>query len=576
MMRQRPIVRTRNPIRVMRRRRRWDRISWWYSAILVVPILLILGDWLFGIGPDDDNGSSAKTIAAITVNVTDASTTQPIAGAFVGAGDVTASTNQDGEATINIPDGVSVVTVSSAGYQSVYGAIDGTTGAQQDVALKPSGTGESAQVTSPTEAPTEDAGGGDTGGTDAGPTETPEPEVTPTEAAAAEGELSGKVVNADGDPIEDASVSIGDASARTKDDGSFTLEGAPASGDLLVWASGYADKHVSLPADSTDEIQLDRFDVKAIYLTGVNAGDEDIVDQIIQIADDTEINAVVVDIKENYVWYNTDVQFFRDVEAVDPAYDPKALVEKLHEHGIYVIARSVVFNDPLVAEARPDLAVADENGGVWRGADGGAWVNPMNRDLWQPNIDLAKEAASFGFDEIQYDYIRFPSDGDLTTADFGPGYDDEDTRVQTIVDFLQESRDQLPPNVKLAADVFGIVAVYGDDQGIGQRFADVAQVLDYICPMVYPSHFDETSIDVGGNPDDFPKETIDLSIGLAMEKIPGMELKVRPWLQDFELGRPYTADDVRAQIDASEEQGASGWMLWNAANEYTVDALDSE
>ena len=145
MMRQRPIVRTRNPIRVMRRRRRWDRISWWYSAILVVPILLILGDWLFGIGPDDDNGSSAKTIAAITVNVTDASTTQPIAGAFVGAGDVTASTNQDGEATINIPDGVSVVTVSSAGYQSVYGAIDGTTGAQQDVALKPSGTGESAR-----------------------------------------------------------------------------------------------------------------------------------------------------------------------------------------------------------------------------------------------------------------------------------------------------------------------------------------------------------------------------------------------------------------------------------------------
>jgi hypothetical protein len=252
------------------------------------------------------------------------------------------------------------------------------------------------------------------------------------------------------------------------------------------------------------------------------------------------------------------------------------LVKKFKDHGIYTIARQVVFNDPRVAEANHDLAVQDEvSGDVWRGYDGGAWVNPFKQELWQPNIDLAVEAAGFGFDEIQYDYIRFPSDGDLSTADFGPDYTEEG-RVAAIIDFLKMTRKQLEPTgAMLAVDVFGIIAIYPDDQGIGQRLADVAKVVDYVCPMIYPSHFDITSIDVGGEPNDLPYETISTSVYLALDKMPGNELKLRPWLQDFAWGdQPYDADQVRAQITATEEQEGSGWLLWNAGSEFTEDALN--
>jgi hypothetical protein len=271
------------------------------------------------------------------------------------------------------------------------------------------------------------------------------------------------------------------------------------------------------------------------------------------------------------------VSFFQDAGVVDPTYDPAALVKKFRDHGIYTIARLVVFNDPLVAEAHHDLAIQDDNGGVWLGSNGSPWVNPFKKALWQPNIDLAVEAAGFGFDEIQYDYVRFPSDGDLSTAEFGNDYT-EDGRVAAIVDFLKASRAALAPTgTMLGADVFGIVAIYPDDQGIGQRFADIAKVVDYICPMVYPSHFDESSIDVGGPPNAHPYDTIALSMKLALDKMPGMDLKLRPWLQDFTLGDPpYGATEVRDQINAAESYDTSGWMLWNAASEFTEDALNPQ
>jgi hypothetical protein len=369
---------------------------------------------------------------------------------------------------------------------------------------------------------------------------------------------------------------IGDSRVRTKRNGSFTLNDVPESGTVSVSASGYADQDIDIPVSGTLNLEMERRQLEAIYLTAPNAADPEVVDDLIRIANETEINAIVLDIKENYVWYDTDVTFFQDADAVDPTYDPAELVQKFHDNGIYVIARMVVFNDPIVAANRPDLAVGDDNGGTWKGADGGSWVDPFQKDLWQPNIDLALEAAALGFDEIQYDYIRFPSDGDLSTADFAGDYSEEG-RVGAITDFLKMTMEQLEPTgVKLAVDVFGIVAVYGDDQGIGQRVADIAPIVDYVCPMVYPSHFNSTSLDVGGEPNDFPYETIEVSMALAKQKMEGMELKLRPWLQDFDLGREYTADDVQAQIQASDEAGVSGWMLWNAANEYTEAALEPE
>jgi hypothetical protein len=225
------------------------------------------------------------------------------------------------------------------------------------------------------------------------------------------------------------------------------------------------------------------------------------------------------------------------------------------------------------------LAIKDEvTGQPWRDYNEAAWVNPANRELWDANIALAIEAAELGFDEIQYDYIRFPSDGDLSTADFGFDYGDEEERVKIITDFVKMSHEAIAPTgAAFGIDVFGIIAIYPDDQGIGQRLADLAPYVDYMCPMVYPSHFDPTSIDVGGEPNDFPYETIELSMELAKDKMPGMEGKLRPWLQDFSLGgmSDYGPEEVRAQIDASEETGASGWMIWDPSNEYTVEAFNA-
>ncbi len=362
---------------------------------------------------------------------------------------------------------------------------------------------------------------------------------------------------------------------RTGSKGTFSLDAAPASGKIVVSDSGYKDATVD--AGQNLSVKLERQSIEAVYLNGQMAGNDDTVNRFIDLIDRTELNAVVIDIKEGIVYYDTNVKFFKDAGVVQPTYDPAAVIKKFHDHGIYVIARDVVFKDPLIAAYYPDLAVKDVNGGLWKGSAGDAWVNPFNKGLWQPNIDLALEAAGLGFDEIQYDYIRFPSDGDLSTSDFGPSYT-EDGRVGAIVDFLSMTHDQLAPTgAKLAVDVFGIVAVYPDDQGIGQRLVDIAPVVDYLCTMVYPSHFDPTSIDVGGEPNDHPYATVSLALTTLAGRIPGMELKIRPWLQDFSLSgmTPYGATQVDDQIKAADETG-SGWMLWNEGGEFTEAALKAD
>jgi hypothetical protein len=467
----------------------------------------------------------------------------------------------------------------AAGFQPVYGSYGGDAAADQAIALRP--VTIAAAPANPTpeanEAPPQTA-----------PTLTPALTATAAaeqtsipsstgDASTADAVASGIVVDQQGEPIKGALVAAGGKYTRTKSDGRFTLKEADVSKGLIVNAPGYARQDIAAGTDLN--VQLERMDIKAAYLNGNEAGNAAFVDDLIALINRTELNAVVIDIKEGDVFYDTQVKFFRDADAVAPTYDPAELVKKFEDAGIYTIARLVVFNDPVVAEAYPELAIQDDNGGLWRGSQGAAWVNPFNKELWQPNIDLALESIGFGFDEVQYDYIRFPSDGDLTTADFGAQNDySEEGRVGAIVDFLKMSHDQIArTGAMLAVDIFGIVAVYPDDQGIGQRLKDVAPVVDYVCPMIYPSHFDSSSIDVGGEPNAHPYETISLSVSLALQKMPGMELKLRPWLQDFTLGDPpYGPDEVRTQINAAEELGTSGWLLWNAASEFTEDALEPQ
>ena len=558
-------MRTRST-RLLRPRRRWDQVSWWFSLLFVASLLLIGGDVLFGLGPDRDGDR-------VTFSVSDSSTGAAIPGATVAFGAEVARTDDRGNVSFDRPSADAVVQVDMPGFHSTYGRFDTAHGENQRVALRP----VSVAAVSETSNPVPPAESGQQQSEPTATTALLEPTSTvPAETSNSGAVASGRVVDAQGEPIADALVATGSAYTRTDEDGEFRLDDADVSNGLIVNAPGYARQVV--PAATGMSIAMQRLDIKAAYLNGNRAGDEEFVKGLIDLIQRTELNAVVIDIKEHTVFYDTQVEFFRDADAVAPTYDPAALVKQFEDAGIYTIARQVVFKDPLVAEAYPELAVRDETtDGVWRGWQGEAWVNPFYEELWQPNIDMALEAIGFGFDEVQYDYIRFPSDGDLSTADFGPRYDEE-SRVGTIVEFLTQTREAIAPTgAMLAVDIFGIVAIYPDDQGIGQRLADIAPVVDYVCPMIYPSHFDASSIDVGGEPNALPYETISLSVELSLDKMPGMELKLRPWLQDFTLGEPeYGPAEVRAQIDATEELGASGWLLWNAASEVTEGALEPE
>lgn len=551
----RPVTRMRSTSMRLHPRRRWHRISWWYSLILLVPVLLLFADVLFGLGPERGD-------PRLTIRVSDQTTGKSIAGAVVRVAGVTRETGENGQAAFDAPVEKVAIEVSANGYLSIIGEAGAGTAEIQAVALQPQGA-ESA-----------------TGVPDVAPSEVSVVAVDQTAVAPEEAPgivaAAGTVVDGDGNPVRGALVRAGRDITRTRADGSFSLEDADVSNGIVVSASGYAKQ--TLPAGTDLTVSMVRQDIKALYLYGPMAGDPKVVDGLIDLINSTEANAIVIDIKDGSVLYDTKVEFFREAKAVVPVYDPVALVKKFKDNGIYTIARQVVFKDPTVAEFHHELAVQDDKSDdVWRGYQGEAWVNPFKRELWQPNIDLAIEAAGFGFDEIQYDYIRFPSDGDLRRADFGPGYTEEG-RVDAIVAFLKESRRQLAPlGVMLAVDIFGIVTIFPDDQGIGQRTADIARVVDYVCPMVYPSHFGEGTIPVDGEPNAFPYETIEYTTALALQKMKGHELKFRPWLQDFTYGEPdYLAPEVQAQMDAAMDGGATGWMLWNAFSEFTEDALRPE
>jgi hypothetical protein len=498
------------------------------------------------------NSRLSRTAATdgITFRITDAGSGLPLSGATVSIGGQSLTSGVDGTVKVPVAPVEQDVTVQYPGYQTMYGRASANSPSSLDVAL----------LIAPTATATEIP-----------PTPVP---PTPTPVALAAGErFRGTVADRDGNPIAGAVVLLGAKYVLTDESGRFSIKFDGAEPEARISASGYADLWAPVVADPL--ITLERFEVKGVYLNGTAASYPEVVDNIVALIDSTELNAVVLDIKDSVIFYDSKVKFFIDADAVDPVYDLEALVQKFHDHGIYVIARQVAFKDPLVAEKYPELAIKDEDTGKpWRGWAGEAWVNPLRKGLYRPNVELAVEAAKAGVDEIQYDYIRFP-DGDLSGADFGRNYNDVNKRIGALTTLLTMTHDALRPlGVKLSADVFGWMLLVDDDQGIGQRFPDIAAVVDYISPMVYPSHFPEGSIAVPGSPNDFPYDVIQISLSLGMQKIHGMELKVRPWIQDFTLPgmSEYGPTEIRAEIQAAEDSGASGWMVWNVDANYVKGA----
>lgn len=320
--------------------------------------------------------------------------------------------------------------------------------------------------------------------------------------------------------------------------------------------------------------------VKAIYVTSWSASKASYIEYIINIAKTSEINAVVIDIKDwsGYIAYDTKVTEVEKYNAKSIRIrDIDSLIQKLHEEGIYLIARTTIFQDPVLAEARPDLAVYSKSdpSSLWLDNKGLAWIDPAAKESWDYNIAIVKEAAELGFDEINFDYIRFPSDGNLNNMGF-PFWDEDIPKNLIIKDFFEYLRQEMP-DTKLSVDLFGLSTVNRDDLGIGQVIEDAFEYFDYICPMVYPSHY-ATGFLGRQNPAEYPYEVVRYSMEKALERLSIIDqtsAELRPWLQDFNLGAIYDAEMVKAQIKAvydSLGKDFKGFMLWSPSNIYTKEA----
>jgi len=328
--------------------------------------------------------------------------------------------------------------------------------------------------------------------------------------------------------------------------------------------------------------------VRALYVNAWAAGSRSRMADLIRIADETEINAFIIDIKESdtYLAYKpTAIPLAREIGADQrPATTwLPALVDTLQAHGIYSIARIVVFKDRKLAERKPELAIRHVNGGVWRDNKGGAWVNPYDERVWAYNVAIAREALEMGFSELQWDYVRFPDVTDRMRAVIAYPGSNGVSRADNIRNFLLYSKKELQDfQVPIAADVFGLVTHVPDDLGIGQQWEKVITVADVVLPMVYPSHY-YTGLYGFQRPHANPYETVLMAATDAVERTRWMQDsaqatvgEVMPWLEAMSIrGLRYGPAELREQIHATYDAGLKSWALWNPATRYSefVDAL---
>jgi hypothetical protein len=310
--------------------------------------------------------------------------------------------------------------------------------------------------------------------------------------------------------------------------------------------------------------------VRGVYVTSWSAGRPGFLTALLDFTRKAGINALVIDVKDDtgLVSYPSEVPLARQINAGFSKYNPAAVLNLLREHQLYPIAWIVVFKDPLLAEKKPDWAVQDRRGGIWSDHKGRRWVDPYNHLIWEYNVALAKEAAKWGFREIQFDYVRFTSDGKIKNCLYPAA--DARTHAEVIRDFLSFAYEELKGyGVKVSADVFGLTCSVEDDLGIGQQFEYIAENVDVICPMVYPSHYRKGSYQLA-NPDLDPYETVYRSLEDAKRKCIAVqnEVIVRPWLQDFSLMSHYSLPQLQAQVRAVEAAGFEEWIFWNPGNRY--------
>ena len=314
-------------------------------------------------------------------------------------------------------------------------------------------------------------------------------------------------------------------------------------------------------------------ELRGLHVTMALAGIPGKLDQYIAMKQ-SGLNAIELDVKDENgnIAFPVNVPLARTIGSAKRYYNAEEAVAKVHGAGLYLIGRIVTFEDPVLSERDPALAIRRADGSPWLSSTGLGWTNPYDKRVWAYNVEIAVQAAKLGFDEIQFDYVRFPSDGDLSQIRY-PGVHTQ-SMGWTIPMFLRYARSRLRPlGIRLSVDVFGLSATR--DLGIAQFPRRIAPFVDTIYPMVYPSHYVSGEYNII-DPDSRPGTTVAYSLRDFRSKLSGRTTMLIPWLQDFSLRRRYTLADVQDQIQAARLEHVKGFMLWNPEGVYTVKALSTK
>ncbi len=393
--------------------------------------------------------------------------------------------------------------------------------------------------------------------------------------------VSGGVTDENGQPLAGVRIFVEGSTTFVETDagGRYTLSGVPETGTIVYKMPGHRLGVIAIDEQMAKDVALPAFEARALYAPASIFEGAGRLDAMLELIDATEANAMVIDVKETNgnLYWATDLPAAVAVGSImdQPLLDLAEVLPPLKERGIYTIARLVVMKDNTVGRARPDLAVQNSaTGQPWRDYGGGVWLDPYNPGVAEYIAALAADLADRGFDEVQLDYVRFFSDGDYSVADTNLP-NTQSFRLPAIRRLFRLVSDALQTRrAFLGADVFPISFIAPDDQGIGQRPEVIMPFVDYFCPMVYPSHYGPGTFGFAV-PNEHPYEVIDATLQIMNQQRAGLRMVIRPWIQDFGYGPfpAYSASQVLAEMQAASDNGAHGWMIWNAAARFTRNAL---
>jgi len=349
-------------------------------------------------------------------------------------------------------------------------------------------------------------------------------------------------------------------------------------GGLAVWMTARgagspvpeATKHTTT-GTSTKQKSLLPKEIRGVHVTMMLASLKGRLAEYASLKNEG-LNAIELDVKDEngtVAFSSPEAPLADKVGAAANYYNPAKVAKQLHAQGIYLIGRIAVFEDPVLSARRPDLAIQRSDGSAWLNYNGLGWSNEYSKAVWDYNVSIAKAAAKAGFDEIQFDYVRFPSDGPIESAVW-PGKVNESMST-TIAHFLKYASGQLKPlGVRVSADVFGLAAT--NKLGVGQSPKLMARYVDALSPMVYPSHFGPGEYGLA-DPQAAPGMTIGYALSDFSAATRGSKAELVPWIQDFSMGRTFTLADIQDEILAVRHSGARGFLIWNASGKYTPGTL---